>query len=457
MARILYWNINNFTDRKITNYGTPNTNHDLEWDDNEFAPRRLQMILNTFAPRDPATNAVVTLDFIVVVEVYARSGAVVEGGEIGDLSLIGCLNLLDAINHTLPGDWSLVPPVVTGTGGHGEAVAVYYNRTRWYFLGPETRLAAYPAPLAAGLPNRVIPAGYPYRGNTNERFSAGRWQFGTWLPGMHPDHDDAQHVRFPGADHRKPWLTAFGDVGNADNLIHLMSIHTKPNDLLGGPAYADQGTANLADVYDMTARPAVAPNQIDVIVGDFNVDNLDAANFAAGGPFGRLLGHGINPANPAYTALIMPGGVGAAESSYYHTHGSSVANARIMEDSDDDPLYWQRAGHYPGQEYSDLSIDNALVRYRGGAAAPAGGHHMTILARARELPYAAPLAVPLVPPALGYYRADVAMMQSIDQIYLLWGNPAIAASYDGNEYFQNSDNYRLVFSVSDHFALVFDV
>lgn len=462
MARILYWNINNFTDQRISTT-KKRSRDDMEWGTGPAGPQHLRMILNTLRAVDPNTNNPVDLDFIVIVEVYARNGTPTEGQLIGGSGRDGCIRLLNSIANRLAGQWSLVPPVVTGAGGQREAVAVYYRRDRWYFLGPQTWPANYPAALRAGLPNRTIPGGYPYRPNQPERRSAGQWQFGIWRPGQNPDHDNNTHVLFPGAGQRKPWLIAFGRAGNANDLIRLMAIHTKPNSRFGGTAYANQGTANLADVYDMTARPADAANQIDVILGDFNVDNLTAANFQAGGPFGRLVGQPANPVNPAYTALIRPpAGLNAQYLSYYHTHGRPAydspgeAPARII-DMLNAPPYWQEAGHYPGQEYSGLSIDNVLVRYRGGAAPPAS-HHTTILARARQQPYQAPNPPPLVPPATGYYQAAVYMDETIGGLYQeLTNTPALALQYDYNQRFREWDNYGLVYSTSDHFAILVDV
>jgi hypothetical protein len=454
MARILYWNINNFTNEKIAAVSKKQKRDDMEANAGARGPYHLGMILNTLGTIDPGTGLAVDLDFIVVVEIYARIGGPLEGHLIDGSGLTGCTNLLAQINANVvgAGNWSLVPPVVTGTLGQREAIAVYYRNDRWYFLGPGTWPAAYPPLLAAGLPVRVIPGAYPYRPGLAENLSAGQWFFPQAMPpgfmGMVPN------VNFPGAVNRKPWLTCFGAFGAAANLLRIMALHTKPNEMWG-PAYADQGTAAIADTFDMTTRPPDAANQTDVIVGDFNVDNLVAANFAAGGPFGRLTGVGVNPVAPPYSALVQPPvGLSPNDDSYYHTHGKTVSGeepAQILEDTDVPP-YWQRVGHYPGQEYSGLSIDNALVRYHAGMP-PA--HNTTILARARGTPYNAP-PMPPVMPMLGHYQNGVWMNETINNIYALAANPA-NLSYDLNERFREWDNYGTVYSVSDHFALLFDV
>jgi hypothetical protein len=457
MARILYWNINNFTNEKINTVSKKRTRKDVEWDSGPPGPAHLAMMLDTLGDTtDPVTANPVDLDFIIVVEVWARIGVPNEGQLIGGSGFLGSYNLLNQIQANVNGNWALVPPVITGTDGQREAIAVYYRTDNWYFLGPATWPVAYPPAYVAAIPAGNIPGGYPYRAGLPQRRSAGQFRFPAVLPpGM---LGPAPFVNFPGAANRKPWLTAFGDVNNNANLLRIMALHTKPNDMFGGPAYADQGTAAIADTYDMTSRPPDAANQTDVIVGDFNVDNLVAGNFAGGGPFGRLIGLGVNPVAPAYTALVRPPvGLNPNYESYYHTHGKpstdspGEAPAQILQDTFVPP-FWQPLGYYPGREYSDLSIDNALVRYQGGAAPPVNAN-TTILARVHTTPYLAPGGAPPVMPMLGHYQNGRWMDESIGAIYAM----APGIFYDLNERFREWDNYGTVYSVSDHFALLFDV
>ncbi len=456
MARILYWNINNFTNSKI---GTNKRkgHDDEEWNAGPSGPQYLRMILNTLKPRDPATNNTVQLDFIVVVEIYARKGPK-EGRLIGGSGRTGCINLVTEIDRNITGTWRMVPPVVTGTYGRREAIAVFYRRDRWYFLGPKTWPQEYPQNLSEWIAHRIIPNGYPYRGGQAENRSAGQYVFQI-TPGPMPVFP-LRPVYFPSAAYRKPWLTAFGDVNNDQNLVRIMAIHTTPNDIIRHVNYANDATANLADVYDMTARPPAAPNQVDVIVGDFNVDNMVPGNFTLAGPFSRLVGNGVNPVAPAYTALVRPpAALNVMYNSYYHTHGRSSSNmpgetpAQIIQDTVAPP-FWQQAGVYPGQRYSDLSIDNALVRYHNP---PGPAHNTTILARARAQPYRPPTGPPPVMPMLGHYEKAAYMNSTIDETYTrLEQNPKLV-TYDWNRYFREPDNYGTVYSVSDHFALLFDV
>jgi hypothetical protein len=450
MARILYWNVNNFTDVRINT--SKRIRRDTDFDVASAGPGHLRMIMDTIGDTtDPNTGMPATLDFIVIVEIHGRNGVPTEGQLAGGNGLTGCLNLLNEFNNDLTGNWSLVPPVITGADGDRESIAVFYRRDLWYFLGPQTWPAAYPLALAGALPARPIPGPYPYRGGAMENRSAGQWSFPQTMPPgfMGPP----PLVNFPSAWNRKPWLTAFGQVGNANNLLRIISLHTKPNGYFVN--YADQGTANLANAYDITARPADALNQTDVLVGDFNVENLNAGNFLAPGPFARLIGVGMNPVAPAYTPLIRPPAMlNPNYVSYYHTHGHpphpsfNIEGATIIDE--DAMNYW--AGEYPGREYSNGSIDNALVRYLGGAAPPAN-FHMSILARAHDVPYNAPGGPPPVMPMLGYYQNGIWMDESMDTIHAMAPDP----NYDLNERFREFDNYGLIYSVSDHFALLFDV
>jgi len=452
MPRILYWNVNNFTDVRINT--SKRIKKDTDFDVSTAGPAHLDMIMDTIGDTtDPVTGLAATLDFIVIVEVWGRNTTPIEGQLIDGNGRTGCLNLLNQFNANLTGNWSLVPLVVTATDGEREGIAVFYRRDLWYFLGPSTWPAAYPPAWAGALPARAIPGGYPYRGGAMENRSAGQWTFTKRMP---PGFvGPAPLVYFPGAENRKPWLTAFGAVGNPANLVRIAAVHTKPNGYFID--YANDGTKAMADAYDLTSRPADALNQIDVILGDFNVDNLVAGNFAGAGPFGRLLGLGVNPVAPPYTALVRPPALlNPNYNSYYHTHGHPTSatflerNARIIDEDAMVPPYW--LGEYPGREYSNLSIDNALVRYLGGALPPANAN-MSILARAQDVPYNAPVGPPPVMPMLGHYQNGYWMDESMDDIHAM----APDFNYDLNERFREFDNYGLVYSVSDHFALLFDV
>jgi hypothetical protein len=474
MARILFWNIENFSSEKIAAASKKRARDDMEADSGPRGPAHLAMILSTMHPALPAGGGVAPLDFIVVVEVFQREGPSNEGQVVGGNAAAGLTALHAAIVGGVPGGaaWSLVPPIVTGAHGKREAIAVFYNSANWYFLGPQQAAGPYPAawnamlPAHAGAP-RVVPVGYPYDPNPlaarQEARGQGQWQFPNGPPPVGLMAPAPAMVDFPAAGYRRPWLTAFGAVANPAVLVRIMAMHTTPNDRFGGPAWADQATTNLANCWDMTARLPDAGTQTDVIVGDFNVDNLAAASFAAGGPYARLIGVGPGPVAPPYVAAVQPpAGLAANHLSYYHTHGRPSYNApgdapaRIADDHVPPPPNVAAVGDYPGLEYSGQSVDNALIRRHGGAA-PAP--NTTILARARQQPYNAPVPAPAVGPMLGHYGGLAYLDDEIDPLIAHWNGlaPHLAAANDINETFRDWSNYGLVRSVSDHFALLFDV
>lgn len=441
MARVLYWNIKNFTDARIN---AKKRKREPDDDDFDAAPpghQVLDAIVDTLSLTAEG-GVPVQLDFIMVVEVCGTGNNPAEGDLVDGEGRTGCLTLLASIRANLPGGvaWMLVPPVVTGAGGKREAVAVYYRSDRWHFLGPLDRGAAYPAAFNGTLPGGNIPAGYPFR--AGQPFNRGTGQR-LWA------NPAGANVLFPGAADRKPWMTAFGDAANANNLIRLFGVHTSPN--RPGIPSADQATANFALPRSIATRPADAANQIDAIVGDFNVSNVVAANFAAGGPYWGLM----NLAQPFTPLIRPPAGLLAQYNSYYHTHGrpSGSPNTTIINDLAVPPA-WD--GDYPGLEYSELSVDNVFVRYRGGAVAPAD-HHTTILARARQQPYQAPAGPPAVMPMRGYFESVVLMESTMGELmHECTTNPAWQLD-DINRQFREWNNYGRLYSISDHFPILFDI
>ena len=205
----------------------------------------------------------------------------------------------------------------------------------------------------------------------------------------------------------------------------------------------------------MTAEEPPTDNAIDVIVGDFNVSNLEVDNFGAAGPFGRLTGEGDNPVTPFYTPVIDPVNFNVANDNYAHTHGKRPKAASLFTDNvpPHSPRRWAWDGTYPGLKYSDASIDNALVRYHGGVVPQEP--HTSILARARTQPYRPP---PSGNALRGYYQARTGMKSSITYCKKwLAGQPDGGDAVEGNGYFAEWDRYGRVWGTSDHFALLFDV
>ena len=453
MAKILYWNIENFSANKIE-FRTPRRTRGRAKRGREArsAPlglEHLEAILEVFRPRVRRTT--VELDFIVIVEI--SHGSATEGEPVAGAAMVGVTSLRRYIDIGLEGSWGLVPPIVTGDEGYREAIAVYYRTDKWYFLGPSTSVVPYPARLKRCLPSGSIPDCYPYdpgdRELRKERRRCGQFQFYSSPPNPVP-------IQFPGPRNRKPWLTAFGDKNDKDHLIRIMAVHTSPET-------ADEATASLAQAHDIAYGADTASKQIDVLVGDFNVDATDPDNFSAGGPFSRLVGAVPLNVEYPYRALIRPAkGLDPRFLSYYHTHGKPAydspgeAPARIASDTDEPPPNVVEVGDYPGLAYSDGAIDNALVRHHGTNPPD---DHVTILSTVRGQPYAIPNPAPRVSPLSGYYRIGCQMSETVEEMVQIFNDFSLerAASYDINERFRDWNNYGKIRSVSDHFPLLFEV
>ena len=342
---------------------------------------------------------------------------------------MGLLNAIRNDNVLSNGrDWRVVPPFVLGQGGRGEGIAVFYNSTAWYFLGPVNRGAGYLAPFDTALRNRQIPADYglnAYR-NLHENQQQGQLSYRGSITGGRL----LGTMRFPDFDTRPPWLTYFGSVGASPVLLRLMSFHSSP-------ATAVDGTMAVGRIPEMSGG-FTETRQIDVILGDFNVDNLLDASWQAGGAFHAF----TNTANPAYTPLLRaPNGLDAAYKSYYYTEANKVSQARI--EAFDEP-----EGNYPGYGYLHLSIDNAFFRTN----MPLVNSRGTIVNRAVPTPYVAPVGPPVPAPYLGQLTYQSSFNESIANML---ANPPL--DEDVNEQFRDWENFGKMRSTSDHLPLIFEV
>jgi hypothetical protein len=283
--------------------------------------------------------------------------------------------------------------------------------------------------------------------NANERTLGGKSTFQSRHPpviGPPPGNP----LDFPANGYRRPFLTYFGDFGNANRLIKLLAYHSTPN-RRGGVATADQGTAQLANIWEMSDQPVPGGGgvtEIDVIVGDFNVQASDA-NFINNRPFADLVA-GINAPNPLnnpYTPLLrIPGAFPNNDLSYFSTHYRQIGSSHI-EDGEN-PL-----GTYPGYDFMDRadgSIDNAFVRVRNGVLPP---NNITIFNRVTGTPY----NPPHINAPAGHYQSFTAMATTLNAMFTqLAADPD---EYSADEDFRSWDNYGRVRSTSDHLPLIFDV
>jgi len=436
-AKILYWNIENFSNNKIANTAVRG---DQDYDDDEGqGPQRLAYILETLGSGQNPLGTPFIPDFIVIVEIERGAFRVTPGYPVKSKAATGVLGLFNAIDNDGPlnaagEDWYLVPPLVVGRRGMGEGVAVFYNSTNWYFLGPTYSNATYAAPFHYAVRNRQIPANYGiarYRQKYENRYQ-GQWHYTSLKRQL--DRNPTT-VKFPDRNSRTPWLTCFGSVGgNPPTLLRLMSVHTSP-------ATADAGTRQIGNITEMMTARWETNQQIDVILGDFNVDNLAAASWTALGAYGPMLG-----ANAPYAAAIRPPvGLAANFDDYYMTEAPKLDHCLIENGG-------QIIGAMPGYGYLNASIDNAFYRTHGVAPPPANVNS-TIINRASGTPYPAALGPP--PPYRGTVRYGVSMQDTLADIVNEIQDDE--ENYDGNAALQEWDNYGIIRSTSDHLPLIFEI
>lgn len=325
MATIMYWNIQNFAFNKIANPAAP-----LD------ALRRLLKILSNLAVNIP--------DIFVVVEVSTGGGPI--GSPVTGAGANGSMELLAWIRAAIPGNWFLVPPLISGTGGFAEGVAVYYNANTLAFTGPNVlratgggalvsvtppipgggAAAAYGAPwvgyapAAGGGAINALPMGNNF---------AGKARFTATPPAGAGAGVTGRPLTFPNLNNRSPYLTTFTDLGG--RTIKVIAFHSSP-------ALAMVGSAFMLGMDEMITTPV--GNEVQVMVGDFNV------------PLGSPLAPAVYPpfALVGFTQHFALGG--AAPPAQLATHMLPWAASSPV-------------GAYPIYGYMNAweSIDNVFTRY----------------------------------------------------------------------------------------------
>ncbi|PKH51754.1 hypothetical protein CXF68_14145 [Tenacibaculum sp. Bg11-29] len=445
MARVLYWNIQQFGLNKINN---PSRKRQRGSSINlaQASAERAQYIIDTLTTQVP--------DIFVVVETSTGAGA--EGALITAGGESGSQDLLVKIRTALGANWMLVPALRLGAGGVQEGISVYYNSANLNFTGPwGNQGAALPSAAAiagiayggtwAGcLPATLVPLGAPNAGVASNVLS-GQWMYTVPALPAAPNR-----INFPGVGNRSPFLTTFWDAANARH-IKLLSFHASPH-----YQAAIDGTDQISNIQEMTVN--LGANEVGVIVGDFNVNLLNPA--AATPAYANL----INVGGADYTRQINPTVNTWPEKGYIATH--------IKRGNQAKPWY---TNGYPGYEYAGSSanfagydsIDNILTRYGGGAA---GGPatNITIVNRVTGSPYniaPIPAGVPT-----GNYVYPTGMTQIVGGA--LAGLPSALplppngptgvggiapGTVGGLSSFKGWSNYGHIRSTSDHLALIIDI
>lgn len=408
--RILYWNINNFSINKIAAGGPPPAPAQ--------AADRLAYIVEDVLRGSVGGVAPGIPDIIVIVEVYSRirevgsEGIVLRAGSNAGQAVLQLLGQIraDAVLGAGGSNWCVVPPLNLGELGQREAVAVFFNATTVQFTGPNLFYQLYgpPGPII-GQSQPVTAATYAVRapypgawlgalpalGRTTafagaaaplpENELAGEWQYYTAaparpIPSPAPPAVPPNRIQFPNLRCRGPFHTRFLEVGGAGRTINLFCVHTSP-------ATAVNAVQALATVPEIAA---VAAGEVNVLLGDFNVDTFSGNAFAYNT---LLVGSG-----GIYTLELDPrvahaGGLVPARKPYCMTHLLPTAQATPLNNIGvaTDPRHnvYPRSG-YMGGAWPVLNdtgaIDNILTAYGGGLAAPAASH-ITVVNTLTGTPY----------------------------------------------------------------------
>ncbi|AZJ32262.1 hypothetical protein SAMN05444344_3065 [Tenacibaculum mesophilum] len=452
MARVLYWNIQQFGINKINN-PSRKRQRGSSLSGQAASVNRRQYIMDTIVAHPP--------DILVIVETSTGGGA--EGTLVTAGGSQGALDLLNRIRAALGVNWMLVPPLILGVGGVSEGISVYYNSANLNFSGPwgwqgggnssdsianigAPNLATYAAPWNNCLPAVAVPGGNINAGINSNRL-AGQWLFTD--NAMPPNR-----LQFPGVGNRPPYLTTFWEAAN-NRTIKLLSYHAPPNNVA-----AANGTNQLSNVREITND--LNADEVGIIVGDFNVNIFNA--YFEPIAYNNLIS--FLPAGAGYTRAINPtANNGWPDKGYVFTHIKTSNKAKP----------WFTNG-YPGYEYVGSnpnfqgynSIDNILTRYGAAAGGPAA--NITIINRVTGSPYNRVMPTPGGAPA-GHYVYATNMSQipigapnaGLPVALPLppngpGGNGGIApGTIGGLSQFKGWSNYGHIRSTSDHLPLIIDI
>jgi hypothetical protein len=474
--RILYWNINNFSLRKID----PATQEGLD--------RRDHILNDVLLPNLP--------HIFVVVEVFARLFEIgTEGVPIVGNAQKGAMQLLDDIrNATGNVNWMLVPPVWSGMFSFCEGIAVYYDAIHAqfegpYVYGPDYRTATQlrsgqwynPPTWKACPPGRPGPTTRPagtlatgewqdgpqdYRAEWNGCLPAGQRR----LAGQYDFHDGGgNRICFPSPFNRSPFLTHFSDLNPPGRTIKLFALHTSPDK-------AREAVDQLSNIRELAPHPG----EVSVVLGDFNVDTFaDRATYdgltnagftlhfdsmAAGAVQANRRPYCLTHLLPRFLSGLFPPSQTPIATPYGLLGGVA---AHPTHDVYPRFGYMGSMGGHNFQTPADTgAIDNVLTRYdpAGGAGGPA--QNATIVNTVAGQPYGALAPAPAnvtaaltggltypsslanaIPQPAGEDSTTAAARAATAGTAL---DPVLATFWQWN-------NFGRIRSTSDHLALVIDV
>lgn len=502
-TRILYWNIQQFGESKIFQSNTRkrsrlNSDHELieVIQTPSKANDRFDIIIKHITKIRPA--------IFVIVEV--KSGRIPNFQDIGTLvsgnAQKGCIKLLKKIRSHLPQEnWRLVPPLITGTGGRGEGIAFFYRSQSLQFLGPfawtnggrsipmngiaVNQIGFYPRPWGSNqgvvncLPSRPIPPNFGFPNGTMESNLAAQYLF---------QNSSQQNLYFPFHTNRSPLLVIFRELNNPNRIIKVLGFHAPP----------DAGQAQIAinRISQIHEIQNIMNNEVQVIVGDFNIDILNGNN---PNPYQLLTNpNGLNFIQ--HINVIGANNLNYPNSTFFMTHMKSTQNSTPWNSTI--PPYPPPPNPpipnngYPGFDYMGSSfgnnqfssIDNILTKHGQNAG---NASNITIINPVTGSPYRAVGIIPpnggsppLQPAQGGWPESSGSIFfpsQLDDKILLPQWNPAsgpppnppplIPYQTDYPYYnpnfttwnigsqtrFRGWNNYKKILSTSDHLALAIDV
>ncbi len=482
MSKIVYWNIQQFSIKKINSVSNALTNAGIT--ESVAAQNRAQLltdILNTAAP-----------DIIVIVEVASSSAG---GGDLAPPTggLNGVSRILDDLRAVNP-QWRMVPPLKLTQEKNTETVAVFFlgvsgaggAQVTRYFTGPNTwtngangSSSNAPAAVASnyigapydtfltppGMLARPIPLAAQYRGGLVESQSAARIQFLEVPSNKRRSNRNLVGPRnvYWGSTTRVPFMTTFYEVfanGNTRNLT-IFSVHTTP----GTPAktFVNNQLPTAVDV-------ATAPinNEIKVICGDFNLNAL-AADGNSANAYARL-----TTAPILYTPLInppalMPGGTNLpAYQGYYATHirtapDGAPENTLFMWSEGSNAMQGTTSP-YPGYGYvgaseqypNFFSIDNILLWAGANIVLPPNDFTIINPVVGSPFDYVNPTAGNAPSGTLQFQHQLTALPQNLG-VPIAWPQNPAPFFHDAPANFAaalvNWPNYGYIRSTSDHLPL----
>lgn len=443
--RVMMWNIENFTLNKRNNN---------KWDK---AQLRWNHILDTIQRVNP--------DIFVLIEV--ESGGSNEGTICGGTAQQGVLQLLADLQAHGANNFNafrVVPPIVSGTGGKREGIAVFFKTTNLRFTGPYVWTGALASPprdrqglvasAAYAAPwNNALPAA------NNQNQLAGQWRFSDTPTNVNPRQAAAN--LFPRPDNRSLYRVNFLDTSVVPNrTIELFAMHAPPQ-----PATAVEVVKSLAQVGDLGMDPD--NDVVQVLVGDFNVNVIDPDQAKAFDPLSsgwRQASEGKKQKRTPFTRhnINTPTslkGVGGKSrflqgKSYKHTGRIAAGQGQPALG----PAYYDYIATAREDAGTQLALDNILTRYGGLAAGgPAANFH--VVNRVYQMPANGyPPAMGLMPnPANPLVNVAATIPLMLTTYNIGAANPQVAQA---NSYFRNYTRFGKIAAgrgASDHMALVIDV